>query len=87
MEKEADLIIKYILAQIDIAYTHNNTCDCEILPIEVTEGILEITSNCDNCDIPKFYVDYRDGNLYSEYNSIDDSVNLNVEDNNLVSDE
>lgn len=83
-EKIATVIINYILAQIDIACTCDEACDCEILPVDVTKGILEVISNCDSCNIPRFYVDTRDGNLYSEYEGVGDPVDLSIEDGNLV---
>ena len=83
-EKEASVIIKYILAQIDLVCSCEEICDCEILPIDVTKGILEVVSNCEKCNIPTFYVNVNSGELYSEYDGSEQPVNLDVIDGNLT---
>lgn len=84
MEKEADLIIKYILAQLDLNCSPDEVCDCNILPIDVTKGILEVQTNCDKCDIPSFYIDVDTGELYSDYTGVSSSTEFEVINNELT---
>lgn len=83
-DKEASVIMKYILAQIDIACSCEEMCTCEILPIEVTKGILEVSTTCESCDIPTFYVDVNSGELYSEYEGTRPHAELDLVDGNLI---
>ena len=88
-EKEANIIIKYILANIDLICSCKededieDICNCQILPIDVSKGILEVISDCEKCNIPTFYINANTGELYSEYNGSDEEVNLDVIDGNL----
>lgn len=83
-EKVAEVIINYINAQIDIVCNNEEVCDCTILPIDVTKGIIEVISNCEKCNIPKFYVDINTGNLYSEYDGDVEAAKFNIINGNLV---
>lgn len=83
-DKAANVIIDYILAQLELTCTCEEACDCEILPIEITKGILEVTSNCDTCHIPTFYIDVNTGELYSEYSGTEPATEFKIIDDNLA---
>lgn len=89
-EKEASLIIKYINAQLDLLCDcYNNEgeetdCECRIIQIDFNTGMLQIETNCESCNIPKFNIDPKTGNLYSLYENNKIPQGLKIIDNNLV---
>ena len=91
-EKEASLIIKYITAQLDLLCNctsdeDNENCVCKIVEVDFETGMLKVESECSNCNIPIFYVDPNNGNLYSTYEeNIGSAIpqKLKIVDNNLI---
>lgn len=83
-DKTAEVILKYIIAQLELACTCEEFCDCDILPVEVAKGILEVISNCEKCNIPTFYIDVNTGELYSEYQGEEPPVEFKLIDDNLT---
>ena len=82
-EKTAAVIINYILSQLELSCSFEEVCDCNVLPIETAKGIIEVTTNCDECNMPTFYIDVETGDLYSEYGGNLIAKRFGIVDNNL----
>ena len=90
-EKEASLIIKYISAQLDLLCGCDSgieePCSCKIVEVDFETGILKVESECETCNIPIFYINPNNGNLYSEYEANSGSKvpqNIKIIDSNLI---
>lgn len=85
--KQADVLIDYIKAQLDIIYSNSDKeVYCGGGEVFVTkDGHLKARVSCDTDESYRFFINKEDGHLYEEYDAETQKTVFHIENGDLIS--